>query len=230
MTDLPFELKKLPPSALDVLRYFIEEENELADDIDIMDGADLSERSFSKAIKRLVTRGYASMTPDRLYQLTDKGVALAGQLQEFDGDSPAPARAVAPPPAPEPEPVTVVRRMVVVVPTPLVKDEETQVYLGLDAGEEVDEQLVVRVNVVNGMPDNPIEVTLSANGGPHHTRFAVTAGNFDKVRLRMQAFQMGPNPDDIEVAGGMYVDIDVTGKANEGGELTAYGTNVSITG
>lgn len=231
MAQLPFELQKLPPAALDVLRYFANNGNAPADDYDIMDGADLTERSFSKAIKRLVTKKFAEMDGARMYTLTDKGEGLMRELAEYDratgGGSAAPAtpRTPAPPPAAA-QPVQ--RRLTVVVPEPLPAGEHAEVYVGVDRGiDSRQTDMLLRVSFINADPENQ-EQQLTLRNGSTHTVFKVTAGDFTQVRLRVVAYQADEFSGDLHNAGGMYVDVDVTKDKNEKSQLAAFGTDVTV--
>jgi len=82
--SLPLELQKLPPQALDVIRYLDGKEDGASVDA-IMAGTGLSERSIGKAIRRLVTRYYASMPGEGVYLLTRLGREAAEDLRQYDG-------------------------------------------------------------------------------------------------------------------------------------------------
>ena len=156
MAQLPFELQKLPPQALDVLRFFIANDNEPADDVDIMDGANLSERSFSKAIKRLVTKKFAEMDVMRRYTLTDKGVDLMHELARYDAesDSDTPDTDDTPKKTAPASADPVERRLTLVLAEPLVAGESAQIFLGVDGGlPDHETELVLRLQVINGEPN-----------------------------------------------------------------------------
>ncbi len=230
MAELPFELQKLPPAALDVLRYFSQNGNQPADDIEIIAHAGLTERSFSKAIKRLITKKFADMDVRRMYTLTEKGEGLMHELIEYDsemGGSSAPANAAAAAPASNGAgPVQC--RMTVVVPEPLIVGEQTQVYIGVDDGNvPAPANVVLRVSVVNG-DASAQEGVLQLRNGSAHQAFYVTAGEYKQARLRVQAFQSDEFSGDLHLAGGLYVDVDVTKNENESGLLAAFGTDITV--
>ena len=83
MSEIITEIVKLPPPALDVLRFFVENGNNPADEVDIIDNTDLSIRSFSKAIKRLVTKKFVSMDSNRFYTVTKKGLPLLEEVTKY---------------------------------------------------------------------------------------------------------------------------------------------------
>lgn len=229
MPELPFELQKLPPSALDVLRFFATNSNEPADEIDIMDGADLSERSFSKAIKRLITKKFADMDINRMYTLTEKGKDIMAELVAYDaemGDPSSEPAAADPDPAPAAS-SPVQRRLTLVVPRPMIAGEDNPVYIGLNEGiPNSSSDMVLRLAVLNGTPESQ-ESTLRFDNGTPYTAFQVAVGSFTQIRLAVQALQADEFSGDLHIAGGMYVDVDVTAE-NIGGELAAYGTDVTV--
>lgn len=102
--SLPPDLQKLPPQALDVIRYLSTQEGSVHIDA-ILDKTGLSERSFGKAIRRLVTGYYVDMPEPGCYALSvRKGLPAAEQLRAYDGDLP-PEEAAEPVPA-SADPVT----------------------------------------------------------------------------------------------------------------------------
>jgi hypothetical protein len=85
----------------------------------------------------------------------------------------------------------------------------------------------VRLSVVNGEPAKPQETILKLSNYPVKHAFSITPGSYDQVRVRVQVFQMGPNPDDINVSGGLYVDTHVIGTTTPTTPI-AYGSDVEI--
>ncbi len=225
--DLPFHLKALPPEALDVMRFFGMLDEPVAHADYIMQEAGLSERAFGKVIRRLVTKGYVQMAGDQVYSLTDQGLSAVEELQAYDEEeSDVEDRAAAAPL------VRQTRRLTLALPRALPAGQPTPVYVGLssaDAAPLPAAELVVRLSVVNGEPARPQEKTLRLNGAATCETFEVTAGPYTRARIRVQVFQLGPNPDDIGVAGGMYVDTAVAAAAAASGDLTAYVTDLSVT-
>lgn len=163
MLGLPLELQKLPPQALDVIRYLGRLEGGATTD-QIIEDTGLSERSFGKAIRRLVTRYYVEMPAQGYYTLTASGQEAVRALREYDGHVPAsvpadtstveqllaheppgdppaePDRAphdathAAPQDAPQPEAVRWhKRRLSVFLPKELVERQPTRIRMGFDA-------------------------------------------------------------------------------------------------
>jgi len=226
--DLPFHLKALPPEALDVLRYFGKLNDPVAHAMKITDEVGLSDRTFGKVIRRLVTKGYLQMDGDQAYRLSESGMDAVDELAEYDADFPA-DHAV----RKAPVEVKVSRKMVVVVPQKLQSGVPTAFHVGFYpsiSGHELNDvaDVVMRVSLVNADPARPQEASLDLVNEEAYKSFTVAAGKFDRARIKVQVFQMGPNPDDIAVAGGMYVDLDVVDSAS-GAPYAAYTSDISLT-
>jgi DNA-binding MarR family transcriptional regulator len=231
MAELPFHLRTLEPltGALDIIRY-IGQLDELAADADnICDALDLSDRSFSKAIRRLVTKGYVTMDGDQSYRLTEQGQTAVEELTEYD-DATGGGLGVAPQSS-APEPETVGRRIVLAVPQPLLVGQENAVQLGVypsDEGNGETSEVVARVSVLNGQPESPEDVMFSLTSDDASQSLNVTPDAYTHVRIRVEVFQLGDNPGDIYNAGGMYVDIPVA-SGHTPSQLIGYGTDIQLT-
>ena len=226
--DLPFHLKALPPEALDVLRYFGTLNDPVAHATLITDEVGLSDRTFGKVIRRLVTRGYLQMDGDQAYRLSESGQDAVDDLAAYDEEFPADKKVVKT--AVEEK---VSRKMVLVVPKTLKSGVATTFHIGFHpagSAQYLDDEaeVVLRVSLVNAEPVRPQEASFEVENEAVHKSFTITAGTLDKARIKVQAFQLGPNPDDIAVAGGMYVDVDVAGDVS-GAPLAAYTADISIT-
>ncbi len=226
--DLPFHLKALPPEALDVLRYFGTLNDPVAHATLITDEVGLSDRTFGKVIRRLVTRGYLQMDGDQAYRLSESGQDAVEDLAAYDEEFPA-EKNVAKTTVEE----KVSRKMVLVLPKTLQSGVATNFHIGFHpagSAQYLDDEaeVVLRVSLVNAEPTRPQEATFEVENEAVHKPFTITAGTLNKARIKVQAFQLGPNPDDIAVAGGMYVDVDVAGEATSA-PLAAYTADISIT-
>lgn len=117
-----------------------------------------------------------------------------------------------------------------VIPQPVVAGESNQVFVGLNAGSNVgNATVVVRLMVMNGELDGESETAISLqNGNAAFHAFRITPDIYTQVRLRLQAFQLGPNPEELHEAGGMYVDVDVIPVSGINGDLAAYGTDIHV--
>ena len=229
--ELPFHLKTLPPEALDVIRFFGTLDVPVADVDTIYSGVGLSERSFGKVIRRLVTKGYVQMDGAQTYRLTDQGQRAVEELESYDETAPADESA-----ASKSATRSVKRRLVVALPRTLVAGKTAKVHVGFNeasAGQALPEptDMVLRLSVLNGEPSRPKETSLQLAEDSAHQSFEVTPGHYTKARIRVQVFQLGPNPDDIAVAGGLYVDANVVADSKGADDrLTAYGVDVMVSG
>jgi hypothetical protein len=182
-------------------------------------------------IRRLVTKGYIQMDGEQMYRLTDDGQQAVSDLMEVDATAgSAPAR--------EGRSATtleqVIRRLVLVTPQELKSGQATDVYVGFHPAAPVDyldesAEMVVRLSLVNAEPTRPQEAALDLSNDAAYSKFTITAGTSSQSRLRIQAFQLGPNPDDIAVAGGFHVDVNVLASGNSADPaLVAYAADVAI--
>lgn len=230
--ELPFHLRALPPEALDVLRFFSQLDEPVAHADYIIDEIGMSERVFGKAIRRLVTKGYVQMAGDQVYRLTDQGYSAVDELSQYD-ELAADDEAIEIEPAPPATQVS--RRLVLALPRALMAGVPAAVVLGFDRPRP-DEllaapvELVARLSVVNGEPSRPAEAVFSLENEPQQRNFSITPGLYKRVRIRVKVFQLGPNPDDISVVGGLYVDADVLPAPNPAQTaFIAYGAHVKLT-
>lgn len=222
--ELPFHLKTLEPlpGALNILRYMGGLDEETADADQISEALNLSERSFSKAIRRLVTKDYLSMEGDMVYRLTNLGERAVEELREYDeatgGAKPmTSARKVD---------VVSTRRLVVAVPRSIAPNSPSHVVIGFHPGglgglSSAD--VVVRVRATDGKPDAPEDVLFALTES--HAQEAIPVHTTTSaLRLRFEVYQLG-ELGDIQPIGGMRVDVPV-GKADSG--FIAYGTDIQI--
>jgi DNA-binding MarR family transcriptional regulator len=227
MAEIPFELQKLPNSVLDVMRHFGHTDNTPATEEELAEQTGLSSRSLGKAIKRLVTKKFAEMDVHRRYQLTNKGLQLMERLLAYDeagGDETAPTDDKAGTTLAQP----IERHFSVVVPEPFVANQAAKVYVGLDDGLPAGEtELILQIGAVNAEPAQA-RVTLPVGQGAAYTNFEVIAGEFTEIRLRLEVLQADPYSGDVHQVGGIYVDVDVTMNAQEGGQLSAFGADVTL--
>lgn len=229
--ELPYHLQILEPlpGALDIIRYLGSIDAPSADIDEICEALEMSDRRFNKAMRRLVTRGYAQMVGDLVYSLTDNGRSAAQTLREYDAIHPPSARARDDDNGAQ----SVKRRLVIAMPQALSAQTPNPVIVGIDGGDDralnTPAEIVLRLSVINGDPFMPEEAVIRLGNQPIQTVFSVTPEDYTQVRIRLQAFQLGPNPDDINVSGGFYVDAGVTATATRAGAAwVAYGSDISI--
>lgn len=227
--ELPFHLKTIEPlpGALDILRYFGTLNEDTADSDQICEALELSERRFSKAIRRLVTKDYLTMDGDMIYRLTDHGQEAVEELKKYDEATGGGLGKTASSSPTDDSTETVTRRMIIALPQTLVANQRASVVVGFHEGEGSAE-LVVRLSVINGQPEKPEDAIFSLSESSAQEAIRITPGAYDKVRVRAQAFQLGDNPGDIDVAGGMYVDVPVVANDQGDHDLVAYGADINI--
>lgn len=202
--DLPYELRILPPQAIDVLRFMGARPDGQADADAICEGAGLTDRAFGKAIRRLVTRNYLSMDDAGYYHLTPEGRRAVAAVTQVYGDAP-------PAPAPQAAPA-VTRRLTVVLPKSLGVQQPAAVYIGIDAppdsaprlGEAA--SLTLRVEAINA-EITPDEYTLDVppDRAARPATFTLTAPAAGTARVRVRTCQMAGF--DMTDVGGLYVDV-----------------------
>ncbi len=223
MTELPFRLKTLEPlpGALDIIRYLGKLEEPVADIDTLCDELSLSDRGFSKAIRRLVTKGYVQMVGDQVYRLTDQGRTAAEELAAYDAHAPEET---------ETEDQYVQRKLIVAIPEKPVAKQLTNVFIGFEAADadaelDSDAQMVLRVSAIHGQIDG--DEMLDLGNEPAYNTFTLIPDAYTKLRLRVEAYQLNPNDDGIETCGGLYIDIDIN-NAGDGGDYKAYSTSVKL--
>lgn len=225
--ELPFHLQTLEPlpGALDIIRYLGRITTPDADVDEICDALDMSDRRFNKAIRRLVTKGYVQMTGDMVYALSKEGRAAAQILAQYDVEHPRSASSS----SGSSSDGEISTKLVVAMPRRLVAQQANPVIVGIDGSEVgTSADLVVRLSVINGDPFQPEDALISLEGAPVQYAFTVTPDAYDKVRVRIEVYQFGPNPDDINVSGGLYVDADVIGAADANQPMIAYASDIKV--
>lgn len=222
--ELPFHLKTLEPlpGALDILRYFGNLGGESADADQICEALDMSDRRFSKAIRRLVTKEYLGMEGDMVYRLTQLGDQAVDELRAYDEATGGVKQVV----APRKVDVVSTRRLVVAVPKSIAPNSDSHVVVGFHAGDNgglASADVVVRVSAANGSPESPEDVIFSLT--THHAQEPVAVRSTNTaLRLKFEVYQLG-EMGDIQPIGGMRVDVPV-GKTDSG--FIAYGTDIKI--
>lgn len=228
--EMPYYLKTLPPEALEIIRFYasLNEPFAYADEITARSG--LSDRGFGKAIRRLVTKGFVAMDGDQRYRLTERGARAVEELTEYDALSPLPGSGYD-----VENGQTVYRRLVMIVPQPMIAGQEAEVMVGFHPADEAmwldaPADLLLRLSILNGEPARALEAPLVLGNSAARHPFRVIAGKFTQARLRLQVYQIGSDPDEVLSAGGMYVDVDVI-PGGRGGQppLAAFGTQARVT-
>jgi DNA-binding MarR family transcriptional regulator len=233
--ELPFYLKTLEPlpGALDILRYFGMINAQTADADDIFQHLDISDRSFNKALRRLVTKGFVQMDGDMVYRLTDQGQRAVAELSSYQGDFDPASQSEILEAEDEPQRRQLLRRMVLVLPEPLIAEQMVRGFVGFHPAapsEEADDtvEMVVRVSIVNGQPQTPQDLLFSLDDSAAQQLVEIEPGRYTHIRLRLEAFQLSDDPGEIFEAGGMYVDVPVTAGDDSDNRLAAFGIDITI--
>jgi hypothetical protein len=218
--SLPFELQRLLPQALDVLRYLGTGEGGATTE-QIMAGTGLSERTSGKAIRNLVTRYYLEMPEQGYYLLTEVGWQAVQDLRAYDGDTPytpaAPAETPEGSPAGPAAAPRHTRRLSIFVPREFVISSTAILRAGFDSAADNPVPLTQPGRVILRLSaeycdvdpsERPLEVVGSDAAGP--VRFRVTPFHEGEVRLKLEAFQLVAGGELLPV-GGMYFDLNVAG-------------------
>jgi len=235
VAELPFHLKTLEPlrGALDIIRFLDGISEPTADADLICDTLDLTDRSFSKAIRRLVTKGYVVMDGELIYRLTDQGNDAADELRAYDEATGGGLGVTVSSDDGDTTLETVNRRFVLAVPGRMVAGQPNELIIGVHdaaAGTNMSgtAEMVARVSIVNGEPDAPEDLLFSLGAGAIKQSMQVTPARYTEIRIRVNVFQLGDNPGEIHTAGGMYIDVPVTSDAAGQVPLAAFGTDIQI--
>ena len=232
--ELPFHLKTLEPlrGALDIIRFLDGIDEPTADADVICDTLDLSDRSFSKAIRRLVTKGYVVMDGELIYRLTDQGTEAAQELNVYDEATGGGLGEMVASDGGGTEQQTVNRRFIVALPGRVVAGQPSELIIGVhdaaSSGMSGTAEMVARVSIVNGQPETPEDVLFSLGDGATKQSLEITPARYTEMRIRVNVFQLGDNPGEIHTAGGMYIDVPVTSETAGQAPLTAFGTDIQI--
>lgn len=197
MMSIPPDLQRLPPQALDVLRFLAAREEGTASADAIMGGVGLSAIGLGKGLRRLVTVRYVVMTAPGIYALTVLGQEVAQALRPAEA-APAPGYA---------------RRLSVFAPCELAVGAPALLRAGFDPpdrgqppfGEAVPVILRLRAPDCDISPaEQPVTIPPDAPGGP--VRFRVTPLQEGTLRLRLEV--LAADGDEMSgPAGGIYFDL-----------------------
>lgn len=199
MMSTPHDLQRLPPQALDVLRFLAAREEGTASADAIMEGVGLSAIGLGKGVRRLVTVRYVAMTAPGTYALTALGREAVQALMTAD-PAPAPGHA---------------RRLSVFAPCELAVGAPALLRAGFDPpahaqpspGEAVPVILRLRAPNCDISPaEQPVTIPPDAPGGP--VRFRVTPYQEGTLRLRLEVWPTGDD-ETLRPTGGIYFDLGV---------------------
>ncbi len=223
--SLSFNLQRLPPEAISVLR-FLGRRNAAASTQDFEDGLDIGPRSIGKAIRRLVNFSLIQMDMYGAYQLTSDGRRAYQQLVENEG-------------ALETKPVEqkaarINRRLTVVLPQSLISGQSSALYIGVNPPTATNSRpgqaitLELRLSAVGGQLSNAnVALDVPPDKAANPIRVMLDAVAARAVRIRIDAFQT-IDIDRMEPVGGMYFDIPVMAQPM-GEEPTRRAVGVDLT-
>lgn len=231
MDEMPYNLQTLPPEAVDILRYYAQNNTDLAHTDSIIDGSGLSERGFGKGIRRLVTKNYVAMSSDQVYRLTDAGRRVVDELRASGGDVPASASTVAGANSAD-HAHFIRRRLVLVTPGTLTANQPTEVLLGFEeAGDhevlDAPANVLFRLSVTNGEPRLPRAAAVTLTNRQMQQKFEITPGAYTAARVRVEVCQYQDDGDEFDLCGGMYIDLPVSATPSNA-PLAAYGVDVIL--
>lgn len=218
MAELPIDLRKLETltGALEMIHYLSTVPDAGVEDF--MDDLGLSERSVMKAIRRLATNGYVQMTGDYIYTLTPKGAESAQVLAEHFSGSAEDA----------PDNGKVMRQLVIALPRNLVVGETSPLHIGFAPSDEFTgaTDVVLRLSPtyadIGGFDEM---VQLGSDALVVETE--ITPQDRDQARIKLEVYELSADGDNLDVAGGMYVDVVVLPEGDTG-ELIAYGVDLGF--
>jgi len=208
--SLPFNLQKLPPEALDTLRFMGKVSKEVLPN-EIEDGASLSYRLVGKAIRRLINADYIQIDiSSGTYQLTTDGKIAVQQLAEYDAQIGGNASA-------KTAPATVAqRRLTVVMPRAFAAGQANDLYFGVNAPGAAQPLLPetahieLKVSAVGGTLSNgsvSLDIPPDKAAQPGVVKLMPQQAG-KAIRVRVDAFQSFEF-DSMESLGGMYFDVQV---------------------
>lgn len=204
---LPYNLEKLPPEALEVLRYF--NKTPAADAKQILEGTTLGERLVGKAIRRLVNADYLQIDGNRVYQLTTDGKLAVRQLAQHDSEQAGATPLVVEIPKTK-------RRLTVAMPRLISANRPTDLYIGVNPPEPKDPRLSgvanieLRLGVVGGkLTANNMSLEIPPDRAAAPGKVSLMPDQAGKpIRVRIDVYQAFAF-DAMESLGGMYFDVQV---------------------
>jgi hypothetical protein len=226
--SLPYNLQKLPPEAIDVLRYMSTVPSANADTMH--DGTGLAQRTVGKVIRRLVTLDYIHVAASGDYELTTDGKIAVKQIAEYDS-------AVGNKKEEKAKTATFPRRLTVVMPRQTVAGKAADLYIGVNPPGSKDSEklpgaahLELKVTAVGGaLSSQSISLEVPPDRAATPSRLSLTPAQVGRVvRIRVDIFQSFEF-DTVESLGGMYFDVPAlaAGSAVDG-STRAVGMDVML--
>jgi len=223
MPQLSPELKRFEhlKGAFEIIRY-LSKTDDPADEFVICEDLDMSDRRFSKAIKRLVTRGYVQMNVDREYYLTQNGEDAADELDDYFADGGRQKNTGS---------NKINRRLLVALPRELGAGQTTDMFVGVEPDDSTSlsapADIVLRVSAVNALLSGNDDEMLKLNNDSLKQSLQLTPEMYTQVRVKVQVFQLAPNGEDITMCGGLYVDVNVSATEPQS-NFVAYASDIAL--
>lgn len=220
---LSVELKRFEhlKGAFEIIRY-LGTVDAPADADTICDDLDMSDRRFGKAIKRLVTRGYVQMNNDYEYFLTQSGETAADELDEYFADGGRQKNT---------GDNKISRKLFVALPRELSAGQTTDMYIGVESDATTSlsspADIVLRVSAANALLSGNDDEMLKLSNDSLKQSVQLTPEMYTQVRVKVQVFQLAPNGEDITMAGGMYVDVNVSAD-QPNSNFVAYSSEIAL--
>ena len=226
--ELPFTLQRLPPEALDVLR-FLHKHRAAAASAEIVRGTQLSARLVGRAIRRLINFRLIQYSFEN-YALTGDGELAARQLADYDAALAAAAgsgRAELPK----------VPRRLTVVPRVLRANTPTDLFVGVNPPTANTPQLpevvhiTLRVSALGGVLDSSeFGLVVPVDKAAQPAKVSLTPDQAGRaVRVRIDAFQaVDADHLQFEPLGGMYFDVRVSMDSSQDSALRAVGMDMLL--
>lgn len=218
---LEHELSNLPEHSIMILKFMAQHPNGIRD-ADIQAGTRLSENTFGKSLRHLVTRRFLSMNPSsRSYNLTAKGshaieILATGAIDNMG--SQAGQRNI------------VLFDLCAIIPSRLAPDEASELLLGVHpAGPDVPAQptdLYLRLTTDDAeiLPDETI-LGINPEQASNSTPLMITPNSgLVAVRIYIEVYQLF-EIEEPAMAGGMYFDVQV---GQDTGQVRAIHTPLSL--
>jgi hypothetical protein len=211
---LPFHLQKLPPEALDLLRFMGTHSGPHS--AETMEESGLSIRLIGKAVRRLINAGYLAMnTANNLYDLTTEGKKAAQEIAEYDVAEGGEQTESAPPTEVFP------RRLTVVLPRAIPGGQASDLFFGINPPQGEGPMLPnvahvdLKLSAVNGsLSSSVISLEIPPDRAATPVRILLTPAQVGKpCRVRVDVFQ-SLDVTVIESLGGMYFDVPVAAQSS----------------
>lgn len=227
--SLSFNLQRLPPEALSVLR-FLGRHSAAISTRDMEMALNLSPRAIGRAIRRLVNYSLIQMDYNGWYQLTGDGRRAFEQLTDHENRAPQVAPTVT-----ETSMARVTRRLTIVLPPNAIGARPVTLYIGVNPSSDASllshpAQVELRLGAIGGtLSSNKVSLDVPPQRAATPTTVTITAQpSARKVRVRIDAFQIR-DIDRVDEVGNMYFDIPVrTESVAEDATRRAVGTDLTL--